>query len=182
VSALPDRPRGGIELLAQLEQAGAITETGLQLPPDLPWDQYEALAVMFGQLHRVSAWLIGDLLNYGEKVYKDDRYVQVIALTGLADQTCYNYASICKYVPRPRRRLELPFSVHAEVAYKEPEEQTAWLRQAAENKWTRAQLRQAMQGDKSAPEAPVEVLPPAGEMQYCPHCGGPLNGYTPSPI
>lgn len=139
----PSETGQGIRLLAKLEQSGAVTETSLTLPPDLPFDQYEALARMFGQLHRTSAWLLGDLLNYGEKVY-GETYTQASEATGLAEQTLMNYASVCGRVPRSRRRKTLPFSVHAEVASLPPAEQEMWLKRAASEKWTRGRIREEL--------------------------------------
>lgn len=144
-------PNLGLQLLAELEKSGAVTETSLTLPPDLPFDQYEALATMFGQLHRTSAWLIGDLLNYGEKVY-GETYTQASAATGLAEQTLMNYASVCGRVPRSRRKKKLPFSVHAEIASMSPADQEKWLRLAAQGGWTRSQLRDEL--------APLRALAP----------------------
>ena len=69
MSAIVSAPAKGIQFLAELEQAGAITSTALVLPPDTSYDQCEALAAMLGQLHRTSQWLIGDLLNHIERVY-----------------------------------------------------------------------------------------------------------------
>jgi hypothetical protein len=181
VSNLAVRASGGIELLAQLERAGAITSTSLVLPPETTWEQYEALAGMLGQLHRTAGWLIGDLLNFGEKVY-GETYVQAAAATGLAEQTLMNYASVCSRIPRARRRPSLPFSVHAEVAYLEPDEQERWLSEAEQEGWTRSELRLAMKGEQPQdpePEVEPEVLPLAGEMSYCPNCGAPLDGYVP---
>lgn len=167
----------GLTLLAELERNGAITETSLRLPPGLPFDQYEALASMFGQLHRTSQWLIGDLINYGEKADYGEKYVQAAELTGLAPQTLANYSSVCNLIPRSRRRPGVNFSIHAEVASKEPEEQKKWLRLAEENGWTRAQLRNQLDGievDKYqsvADESKVEVLPADGHLCQCFTCG-----------
>ena len=180
-----ERAQGGIELLAQLEKAGAVSAKGLHLPPDLPWEQYESLAVMFGQLHRTSSWLIGDLLNFGEKRY-GEKYVQAASLTGLSEHTCMNIASVCKYVPYSRRRDELSFSIHAEVAYKEPHEQVEWLKQASEQRWTRQQLRLAMRGELAelvqvTGPLHAEILPLAVESIVCPNCGhqiGEVNAAT----
>lgn len=161
------RAAGALELLSSLEQAGAITKTSLSLPPDLPWDQYEALASMFGQLHRTSAWLIGDLLNFGEKVY-GETYVQAAALTGLSEQTLINYASVCKHVPRSRRRASLSFSVHAEVAYLDPPDQEEWLKKAVEQGWKRPQLRLARKALQDPGAGQVVDQSPA---HLCPACG-----------
>jgi len=136
-------PSLGLQLLSELEKAGAITETSLTLPPDIPWDRYEALVTMFGQLHRTSAWLLGDALNYGEKVY-GETYTQAANWTGLAESTLANYASTCGRVPRSRRRSNLSFSVHQEVAWLEPKVQEEWLDKVAHNGWTRSVLREEL--------------------------------------
>lgn len=153
-------PSEGLRLLAQLEATGAITSTALVLPPDTPYDQCEALAAMFGQLHRTSAWLIGDLLNHIERVY-GETYAQAAEATGLSKGTLMNYTSVCSHIPRSRRRATVPFSTHAEVAYLPPEEQNDWLKKAVEHKWTKAELRAARTQD----------LLPAVVQCTCPTCG-----------
>jgi hypothetical protein len=119
-----------------------------------------ALAAMFGQLHRTSAWLIGDLLNYGEKVY-GETYAQAETVTGLSRGTLMNYSSVCAHIPRSRRRENVPFSTHAEVAYLEPEEQEKWLEQAAVHGWTKSELR-----DARTPKLTTVVMD-----CVCPNCG-----------
>jgi len=156
----------GLQLLADLESAGALTETGLVLTKEIPFAQYEALAAMLGTVQKVSAWAIGDLLNYGETVF-GETYVQAAHATGLSEQTCHNYASVCRRVPRSRRRPELSFSSHEVVAKLEPEEQTEWLAKAVAHQWTRADIRAQMDEAEGKP-----LLPPAVEKCDC--CGKPL--------
>lgn len=115
---------------------------------------------MFGQLHRTSAWLLGDLMNHVERVY-GETVGQVAEATGLSPGTIHNYTSVCAHIPRSRRRASLPFSTHAEVAYLEPDEQEKWLKEATTNKWTKAELRQARK--KELPQVTVEC--------QCPTCG-----------
>lgn len=162
MTELAPRPHG-IQLLADLEAAGAVTPTALVLPPDIPFAQYMAMAAMFSELHRRTAWYIGDLLNYGERAY-GEKYAQAEAVTGLNRSTLMNYASVCGQIPRSRRRADVNFSIHAEVAYLEPDEQKKWLDLAAERGWTREDLR-------AARKAPNE-LPPAVEAEcVCERCG-----------
>lgn len=169
---VPSSNNQGLALLAKLEAAGAVTETSLTLPPGLPYDQYEALAAMFGQLHRTSQWLIGDLILYGEKVY-GETYAQAEKVTKLAPQTLANYASVCNRIPRSRRRPGVNFSLHAEVASRTPDEQKKWLKLSEENHWTRAQLRYNLDPDQeqyqsvASENGEVEVLPPAGDEHLC---------------
>jgi hypothetical protein len=160
MSELATQPSQGIQLLAQLEQSGAITATALVLPPDTPYEQCEALAAMFGQLHRTSAWLIGDLLNHIERAY-GETYAQAAEATGLSKGTLMNYTSVCSHIPRSRRRASLPFSTHAEVAYLPPVEQEEWLKKASDRQWTKAELRAAR----------LEDVTPAVVECTCPTCG-----------
>jgi S-formylglutathione hydrolase FrmB len=148
----------GIQLLGDLEAAGAITATSLSLPLDLPFDQYESLMAMFGQLHRTSAWLIGDGLNFGERVY-GETYAQAAEATGLTKGALMNYASVCAHIPRSRRRATVAFSTHMEVAYLEPDEQKYWLDQAAANHWTKEELRAARKAADPTPALEVEICP-----------------------
>jgi hypothetical protein len=154
---------GGLQLLAELEQLGAIdvSKMGLTLPPDLSYEQCEAVVTMFGYLHRLSAFAIGDALNHIERVY-GETYAQAEKYTGLNANTLMTYASVCAKVPRSRRNPALPFSTHQEVAPLEPDEQKRWLREAADNQWTKMELRQAIAGNP----------PPAAEVEcICPNCG-----------
>lgn len=172
----PAVQNSGLALLAELERSGAVTSTSLNLPPDLPYDQYEALASMFGQLHRTSQWLIGDLLNFGEKVY-GETYAQAEELTGLAPQTLANYSSVCSRIPRSRRRSKVNFSLHAEVASMTPDEQKKWLKLSEENQWTRVQLRDAIlpirhqQYQSVAAENGAEVVLEETHICKCVVCG-----------
>lgn len=152
---------GGLQLLADLEAAGAISEMGLKLPPDLSYDQCESVVAMFGYLHRLSAFAIGDALNHIERVY-GETYAQAEKATGLNKNTLMTYASVCAKVPRSRRNPALPFSTHQEVAPLEPDEQKKWLKEAADHQWTKMELRQAIEGNP----------PPAVEVHCtCPTCG-----------
>ena len=181
----------GIELLAQggtatatvLDRTGTkVTLTSLTVgDPNASYDTLVELLAFVGQVHKSSAWWVGDAINQIERRHGDKVYQAAADVLRLAPQTCANYASICTHVPRVRRREELEFSHHAEVAYKDPDEQEYWLNKAIENNWKRAELRAAIRGVTTATPA-VVALPPAGEMQYCPHCGGPLNNYVPQAI
>ena len=181
-----DLPAQGLKLLVELEQSGAITETSLVLPPDVPFDQYEALAYLFGRVHRQTAWVIGDLLNYGEKVY-GEKFSQAEAATGLAKSTLENYSSVCNRIPRSRRRKSLAFSIHAEVASLSPKEQSEWLGKAASEGWKRGRIREELAPLRRATELseeerrearaailggarPAEVLPPT-RLCACLTCG-----------
>lgn len=156
----PDQPV--LELLRQLEEAGALTPTSLDLSsrPDLPLESCIALAAFFGQVNHASRWWIADLhefvdLRHGEYV------AQVMEATKLAPQTIENIISVGKRVPPSRRRDGVSFSSHAEVASLPPNDQRHWLKVAYDENLSKAELRARLR-----PE-----LPPAVEPLMCPHCG-----------
>jgi hypothetical protein len=157
----------GMRLLTQLEEAGAITRTALILPADTTYDECEALAYMLGEMHRRSAWMIGDLLNHVERVY-GETYAQAALATGLSEGTLMNYTSTCQRIPRSRRKPGLHFSTHVEVAYMEPAEQDRWLGEALERGYTRKELREAINAER---DGNPDILTPAGDSCVCPTCG-----------
>lgn len=142
-------PSAGLAFLAFLEERGVVTITGIDTQKfaelGVSYAEFEGLLGMFGKLHRTSAWLIGDALNHGERAYPQE-YVQAAEATGLAEQTLMNYKSVCKAVPRSRRKPNLPFSVHAEVMKLSPAEQKQWLDRADKEQWPRGRLREELRG------------------------------------
>lgn len=170
LSDLVPLPSKGIQLLAELEAAGAITPTALILPPDTSYAKCEALASMLGQLHRTSQWLIGDLLNHIERVY-GETYAQAAEITGLSKGALMNYTWVCSKIPRSRRRPQVHFSTHMEVASLEPAEQDKWLKEAEQNKWTKEELRTARRSDGTK----SELTPAIDVVCECPRCGNSHN-------
>lgn len=130
---------GGLELLAELEKAGAVTATSLDLDPSLSYDRWESLGAMFGSLHRSACWLIGDWLNFGERVY-GETYAQGAEATGLSPDTLMHYSWVARQIPPERRNPFVPFSSHRIVAALEPAEQELWLKRVEDEGWTRREL------------------------------------------
>lgn len=167
VSSVPVHP-SGLELIRQLEEAGALTPMYLDLSsrPDLSVEACTSLAALFGQINHSSRWWIADLHEYVEM--RHGEYVaQIMSATGLAPQTIENIISVGRRVPPSRRRLGVTFSLHAEVAALPPNEQRHWLKVAQEEALTKTELRARLR-----PE-----LPPAVERPplTCPHCGKEVN-------
>jgi hypothetical protein len=135
-----------IQLMLDLEAAGMVTPVGLTLTdPNLPYSKAEALAVFWGSVNRRCAWYIGDFLLYCEQVFGEE-YPQIVAATGLTEQTCMHRMFVCKNVPLERRVPGLGFAVHALVARKPAHEQAYWLNEAAKHGWGYVHLRDAMAG------------------------------------
>lgn len=141
--------------LADLIKSGVVemTETSLIiLDPDFPFEEYEDLGEALAGFHRSSCWWIGDWILHGEGTY-GEKYAQAMTVTRLAEGTLMNYASVCRRVPRSRRRIGLPFSVHTEIASLSPQEQKHWLavaeRDDLKQRDVRLLLRPVKNGDRT---------------------------------
>lgn len=137
-----------------------ITLSGLQIAADTPITvaQYEefgrGLAVMDGGMQ----WVMADYFNLGEDRFEGEA-LDVLERLGLADKTISNFRWVARKIPVERRRPELRFTHHAEVAALEPEKQDELLEKAVSEKWSSQRLRDeariALKGD-----AVVLPLPP----------------------
>ena len=90
---------------------------------------------------------------------------QAAEITKREPQTINNNLSIARRVPRSRRREELHFTTHAEIAAEKPNDQRHWLKVAVDEKLTKAELRARVQAKKQGHE---NVLTP--EPKVCPTC------------
>lgn len=107
-------------------------------------------AVAFAEAVEDSApyWL-GDLLRYAEdrKDYQE-RMSQALETSGLSKHTLENYASICRRVEEPERKLA-PSVKHADAVAALPRpEQTKWLARARDEGLTERELRTEIRASK----------------------------------
>lgn len=101
------------------------------------------------KIERGLGWQIGDwiLRAIAAGIPSPEVYDLVVAVTGFSRGGAMNYCSIARRVPSVNRRRDLPFSLHAEVAWLSHLEQKDWLAKASENGWSRNQLRVALRGE-----------------------------------
>jgi hypothetical protein len=116
------------------------TATSLELPNDLAFSDYEHVGWVLGRLRDMTAWALGDWIEYGDAVY-GQRYAQAVEATGRAKGTLMNYASVARRVPRSKRRAELSWSHHEAVAARNPVEQARWLNRAVTERLSVEELR-----------------------------------------
>ena len=137
------------------------TTTGLViLEDDVPYELWEAYGGAIRRVEGAVQWIIGDWLNYGERKY-GEMYAQAMDETDYEKDTLKKAKWVAGKVERCRRRHELGFSAHAEVAKLEPEEQDYWLAEAVEQGYTVRGLREAIREARLS-----NVLEfPAGEYQ-----------------
>lgn len=134
----PQQPVGLMEI-----PGCEFTPTRLKLPDSLTYDQWERIGRQLQLAGMAIQWWIGDWLVYGEFRWRE-KYAQAIQVTGKAEQTLMNYQFVAKAISPSRRREEVDFSTHAEVAGLKEEDQDRILSKAAKEKSTvRAVRREA---------------------------------------
>jgi len=137
--------RQPLDLLRQMERAGAISSTHLDLSgqPDLDIARCEAIARFLGDLHDMSKWCIADLMLQAEYRFGEAAF-QIAAATKRSPGTLANWCRVASRIPASRRRGELSFSAHAEVAALELDEQRDLLDRAVAEGWSSHEMRQAV--------------------------------------
>lgn len=157
-NVLRGRPRAAGQVL--------VTRVGLDLPGIVDFATWERAGVKIARIADSSAWCLGDWLIYGQDRFPD-RYRRAISAAGLDYQTLRNYAWVARKFELGRRRVQLSFQHHAEVAALSQEDQDRWLGVAEEQGWSRnelrANIRMARHGSASAAAIPLPILRPPAE-------------------
>jgi hypothetical protein len=134
---------------------GTITGTGLELHEGLAHDRWQQVGTTLAAIGRAHQWWLGDWLNYGERTYGRE-YTEAVELTGYEAATLRNLAWVAGRVEISRRRDNLSFAHHREVAKLPPSEQDRWLAHAEQQGWTRNDLRDELQA-LTGPSPPPEI-------------------------
>lgn len=117
-----------------------LGNTSLRFVRSPSFNMWEEVGTRLFTVADSSTWWIADWLVLGESVFQD-RYLEAIRKTQLNYQTLRNYAWVARRIEEARRRDDLTFGHHAEVAALDQPEQNYWLRKAAEYQWSRNRLR-----------------------------------------
>ena len=122
---------------------GAVTRTALVLPDDLSETKWQTVGDKLAEAESGVMWWLGDWWAFGEtKVYgKRKDFASALEVRGgFCFQTLANAGSVSRAIETSRRREVLPWSLHAEVAGLESEQQNEAL-DWAEGKWPRITVR-----------------------------------------
>lgn len=118
-----------------------VTPVGLRFPATMSYSDWERAGRRLASISNSFMWCLGDWVAYGLDKYTD-RYYQAIQAVGLDYKTLRNYTWVARRFKWSRRRADLSFQHHAEVAALPPEEQDQWLDRATSHQWSRNQLRE----------------------------------------
>lgn len=127
--------------LVVLPPSITASKTGLIFNSYVPFEEWEEIGKNLRLVDGAIHWWIGDWLNYGEKNY-GETYAQALDTVDYEEKTLRNDKYISGKFELSRRRDNLSWSHHAEVAALEPLEQDKLLDQAEKLDWTRQTLRQ----------------------------------------
>jgi hypothetical protein len=118
-----------------------LSSIGLEVPSDISESEWLALMQRMRGLDSGVAWAVGALVNHAEKTW-GQTYEQLEELTGYKYQTLADYSWLDRAVPFSIRIEKLSPSHHRAVAALSSDDAKAhWLREAAENDWSVAELK-----------------------------------------
>jgi hypothetical protein len=138
--------------------AADLAELGLTIRPGLSAEAWRSIGVRLGKLDRYLPWKLGDWAFAGEKDYAD--YFEMSEISGLEYGTLQNYARVAGRYTLPRRRGNLSFSHHSEVASLGSDvEQDEWLDKAAQEGWSSKELRKALSEGEPLASTPLVDAP-----------------------
>jgi hypothetical protein len=154
-----------------LDKSIALKSTGLEISGTLSLHKWQLLGDQLLAISNSSTWWIADWLVYGETTYQD-RYQEAISRTSLDYQTLRNYAWVARRIELSRRRDNVSFAHHAEVAALEPPEQDYWMRKAEELGWSRNRLRREVRASLKERQARTGT----GPAGLADELNGPADG------
>ncbi len=153
------------------------TPVAWQARPDLSRHEWEQAGLKLGGVSRSTSWWVGDWVRFGQRRYRGDSYRYASRVTGYDEKTLRNYAYVANRYDQSRRRSNLTWSHHAELAKLDPVDQELWLDEAEARKLTVTALRKKVRHAERAAADNTEgsAATIASEpVLVCPGCGAPL--------
>lgn len=164
------RQAAGVEERAALNVAW-VPGRRLEHPEWVGWGR------RLGTMSRVSNWWVGDWLQYGAARW-GEKYTEAARITGYDVKTLRNIAYVAKQFDSSRRRDNLTWTHHAEVAALPSEQQDEWLDRAVILRLSPGDLRLELRASQRPPKASAgeEGVHEGGVGRLsCPHCGGTIS-------
>lgn len=155
-----------------------ISATCWEPPEDLDITEWIILGRRLGSIGRGVAWWIGDWVNYGNAKF-GEKYSRAARITGYDVQSLMNMAYVASRFDRSRRRENLSWSHHAELAGLALEQQEVWLGKAEQKHLSvhglrdevrtwRSHLQKHATGNAEQRETDTAH---ADDIVVCPQCG-----------
>jgi hypothetical protein len=126
-----------------------VSKTGLTITAPLTFAEWESLGAGLQSMHKSILFLLGDWLCWGEQRFSEE-FSQAIKAKGHAVQTLLNAQWVSSRIEPSRRRENLSWTHHSEVAALPAADQDTLLQQAIDNEWSTRELREAVREIKPA--------------------------------
>lgn len=139
--------------------------TGLAIPETTSFEEWCQYGEWLQSAERSLMWWIGDWMRFGEHKW-GEKYAQAIAATGHSYQTLANAKWVAERIEFSRRRENLSFGAHAEVAALPAPQGDDVLEQAVREGWSVRETRAAVNRIKNAARLPANVTPIAGRKVF----------------
>lgn len=128
-----------------------------------------------GVMDRCSPWWIGDCIRYGNAKF-GEKYSRAAKLTGYDPQTLMNRVYVASRFEISRRRENLSWSHHDQLAALPQDQQEYWLDRAIAESLTRADLRLELRSRKRVQDVSSDTPSEAEKHEEvatiaCPNCG-----------
>jgi hypothetical protein len=145
----------------------ALSPTSLTiLGTGLSFDELEQAVGRALRLGDAARWWLGDLLLFGDANF-GEMYAQLLDSAAMSERQAERYRYVAEKVAPSRRRENLSFSHHEQVAAMEPPDQERLLALAEVGQMSVASLREAIKDHKAFQSAETDggrrqiVLPPS---------------------
>jgi hypothetical protein len=131
---------GATTELVALPPSAKMTRVSLVIPDDTTYEEWEEIGKQLRHMEGAIQWAVGDWLNFGERKY-GEKYAQAVEITGYVYNALVSQKWVSGRFELTRRRVNLSWSHHVEVARLAPFQQDKMLDRAIAEGWTRNELR-----------------------------------------
>jgi hypothetical protein len=143
-------------------------------PEQLDRPGWLAAGTSLAEFGRVNNWWVGDWVRYGNERW-GEKYTQAAKITGLDSKTLRNIAYVASRFDLSRRRDNLTWTHHAEVASLPNDEQERWLDRSLALRLSpgdlRIEVRAAQRASSYDPGAVGHADDDSACLVTCPQCG-----------
>lgn len=149
---------------------GKLSQTSFTLRPGLSLEEWIEAGRSLRALERGIQFWVGDWMAYGEAHYGEEAFADLER----QDKTLANWAAVARGVDPARRREDVRFSHHAEVAplKSHPEIQEKILARVAEEDLTVTETRDLVRREQQEIQTREFGEPEVVVMRMCPTCHG----------
>lgn len=166
-------PAGAPAAPSRKRRAPSVTTVAWNAETELDFAEWIQHGRRIGVAGRSAGWWIGDWVRYGAVRY-GAKYARAARVTGYDHQTLMNMVYVASRFEIYRRRENLSWSHHAEVASFDVEEQEHWLQRASEERLSVRKLRQRIAEEPGSGRASARTSENSEERARSPD-GTPLG-------